>query len=343
MTAAGYDFQAPYGWGENISWSGTTAPSLDLLTTTAKEHQGLFVDASIAGRGHRLNLMNPSYREIGPGIVLGNFQGYNAEMITEDFAYTTAPGIDGFLTGVAYNDKLVTEDSFYTPGEGLGEVTITATRDSDGATFQTTTWSSGGYSLALPAGTYALTAAGGDLSPNLIVRFATIAHSNVKVDFTEDNLLSPVYRFWSDTLKGHFYTISETERDKLINNYSAVWTYEGPAFYAFASSDQPAGTIPVYRFWSDRLGDHFYTISPTERDKLIHTYSHVWTYEGPAFYVYAEDQHPAQTRPVYRFWSNVLGHHFYTISPSERDKLVNNYSDVWTYELIAWYTYPYVD
>jgi hypothetical protein len=340
MIAAGYDFQAPFGWGENISWSGTTAYSFDPLTTTAEQHQGLFVDTSVAGRGHRLNLMNPSFREIGPGIVLGNFEGYNAEMITEDFARTTTPGIGGFLTGVVYNDKLVTEDSFYTPGEGLGEVTITATRASDGAAFQTATWSSGGYSLALPSGTYALTASGGDLSPNLITRSATIGQSNVKVDFTEDNPLSPVYRFWSDALGGHFYTISVTERDKLINLYSHVWTYEGPAFYAFAPGDQPAGTIPVYRFWSDVLGGHFYTTSVTERDKLINTYSHVWAYEGPAYYVYAEGQHPADTQPVYRFWSDVVGHHFYTISSSERDKLINNYSDVWTYELIAWYTYP---
>jgi hypothetical protein len=342
MTAAGYDFQLPWGWGENLAWSGTTAPSLDPLTLTADQHQGLFVDAGVDGRGHRLNLMNPSFREIGPGIVLGNFQGYNAEMITEDFAYTATPGIDGFLTGVVYNDALVTEDSFYTPGEGLGDVTITATRASDEATFETTTWSSGGYSLALPAGTYALTARGGDLSPDLLVGAATIGSSNVKVDFAADHPLSPVYRFWSDTLKGHFYTISETERDKLINLYAHAWTYEGPAFYAYASGAEPAGTVPVYRFWSDKLGGHFYTTSVTERDKLINLYARAWTYEGPAFYVYAADERPPETLPVYRFWSSVVGHHFYTISVTERDKLINNYSHVWTYESVAWYTYPYV-
>jgi len=41
-----------------------------------------------------------------------------------------------------------------------------------------------------------------------------------------------VYRFWSDALSGHFYTIDEAERDKLINQYSHVWTYEGIAWYA---------------------------------------------------------------------------------------------------------------
>jgi len=35
---------------------------------------------------------------------------------------------------------------------------------------------------------------------------------------------------------------------------------------------------------------------------------------------------------VYRFWSPVLGSHFYTISEAERDKLVKEYPDVWVFE-----------
>jgi hypothetical protein len=57
--------------------------------------------------------------------------------------------------------------------------------------------------------------------------------------------------------------------------------------------------------------------------------------------VYAEGQQPSGTLPVFRFWSNTYGHHFYTISSGEYDKLINRYSNVWTYELIAWCTYPY--
>jgi len=34
--------------------------------------------------------------------------------------------------------------------------------------------------------------------------------------YGRDPELAPVYRFWSDTLGGHFYTISETEKNKLI-------------------------------------------------------------------------------------------------------------------------------
>ena len=35
---------------------------------------------------------------------------------------------------------------------------------------------------------------------------------------------------------------------------------------------------------------------------------------------------------VWRFWSPVLGSHFYTIDESERDNLIDNASDVWTFE-----------
>jgi hypothetical protein len=77
----------------------------------------------------------------------------------------------------------VARDNFYTPGEGLGGVTVTARRASDGATFSTTTWGSGGYSLPLAAATYDVTASGAGL--NGTVRFGSVAigSQNVKRDF----------------------------------------------------------------------------------------------------------------------------------------------------------------
>ena len=155
---------------------------------------------------------------------------------------------------------------------------------------------------------------------------------------TTIRVLNPVYRFWSPVLSRHFYTISESEKNKLINNYSNVWTYEQVAYYAFAG-DAEANTAPVYRFWSGTLNAHFYTMSQTERDKLINQYSHVWTFEGTAFYAYAAGSQPVGTSAVYRFWSGTLNCHFFTIDPDERDKLINLYPHVWTYELIAWYAY----
>jgi len=145
-----------------------------------------------------------------------------------------------------------------------------------------------------------------------------------------------VYRFWSPTKQRHFFTIISRERDKLVDNYSHVWTYENVAYWAYVS-DSRWGLMPVYRFWSDKLGGHFYTISTSERDKLIDNYSHVWTFEGEAFYAYPEGQQPFDASPVYRFWSDSLNGHFYTTSESEKTKLIDNYSHVWTFEDVAWY------
>ncbi len=149
---------------------------------------------------------------------------------------------------------------------------------------------------------------------------------------------SPIYRFWSPIYTRHFYTISQTERDKLVNYFSHTWTYEGVVYYTFAT-DVGAATSPVYRFWSERLHSHFYTIDEAERDKLIDQYSYTWTYEGPVFYAYPKGQQPDDASPVYRFWSDVNKTHFYTISEDEKNKILNQYSHIYLYEGVVWYAY----
>jgi predicted phosphodiesterase len=101
--------------------------------------------------------------------------------------------------------------------------------------------------------------------------------------------LMPVYRFWSGRLNSHFYTLDETERNKLINDYSQVWTYEGVAFYAYPPGQSPEGTLPVHRYWSGSLGNHFYTPRQTERFTLENAYSSIWQYEGVAWHAYPAD------------------------------------------------------
>jgi hypothetical protein len=148
----------------------------------------------------------------------------------------------------------------------------------------------------------------------------------------------PVYRFWSDTLGSHFFTSDEIERVELLKHYAHVWLEEGIGYYAL-TDDSESGSAPVHRFWSDSLGVHFYTMDAAEMHHLIHVYPHVWTYEGTAFYAYPEGVQPADARPVYRFWSDQLGCHFYTIDESEKDWIIANYPTVWTFEGLAWHAY----
>jgi len=44
---------------------------------------------------------------------------------------------------------------------------------------------------------------------------------------------SPVYRFFSPVYSGHFYTISEAEKNYVIDTWPTVWTYEGAVYYAY--------------------------------------------------------------------------------------------------------------
>ena len=58
--------------------------------------------------------------------------------------------------------------------------------------------------------------------------------------FVASNVLAsvePIYRFWSSKNKSHFYTMSEAEKEYVINNYDDyVWKYEGISNYALNSN-----------------------------------------------------------------------------------------------------------
>jgi len=85
-------------------------------------------------RGHRMNLINPGFKEVG-GSAVPHGKSF---CVTHDLG-SRKPRMVG---GVVYSDK--NSDSFYGVGEGIGGITI---KSSDGAS--TTTWKSGGFSLDL--------------------------------------------------------------------------------------------------------------------------------------------------------------------------------------------------
>ncbi|MGB7274298.1 MAG: CAP domain-containing protein, partial [Geitlerinemataceae cyanobacterium] len=208
MADAGYPFTGGWGRGENLAWKGTTG-SVNFTQFVINNHDNLFVDDGVAGRGHRKNLMNASYREVGISSLEGPFttssgRTYNSVMSTQDFAYSSNRG--PFLTGVAYTDA-VTDDDFYTVGEGLGGVTVTAVDTSNPSnTASTTTWSSGGYTLELSTGNYNVTFSGdfnNDGQNDTVTQSVTIGSENVKVDLTTDTInFAPTPTSGSDNLTG---------------------------------------------------------------------------------------------------------------------------------------------
>ena len=86
-------------------------------------------------------------------------------------------------------------------------------------------------------------------------------------------------------------------------------------------------TATMLRLYNPNNGEHFYTASTHEKNKLV---SIGWQFEGSGWVGPAEEGDP-----VYRLYSPILGDHHYTTDASERDWLT---TVGWTYEGIAWYS-----
>lgn len=171
MKSAGYDLQGSWATGENIAWATTRAPA------GYQDEVKLLHTNLMNSSGHRANLLNPNFREVGLGVEVGDYKGRSSAFVTQDFAKT---GSDTFLTGVAFDDR--DGDHFYDVGEGLGSVTVTA-KNSAGQVFKTTTSAAGGYDLVLKPGTYTVSFAGADIATS--TQKATIGTKNVKMDLVD--------------------------------------------------------------------------------------------------------------------------------------------------------------
>ncbi|KIC46469.1 allergen V5/Tpx-1 family protein [Ruegeria sp. ANG-S4] len=84
MQAAGFDLEGSWRTGENIAWqSERGAPGIS--DDVAQLHENL-----MNSPGHRANILNPDFKYIGIGIETGDMQGYDAIMVTQNFAATSA-------------------------------------------------------------------------------------------------------------------------------------------------------------------------------------------------------------------------------------------------------------
>jgi hypothetical protein len=138
-------------------------------------------DALFESPGHRVNILQDNFREIGPATLSGQFNQYDSLMVAENFGRT---GTSAFLTGVAYDD--LNDNNFYTPGEGRGGIKVTATlQGSDKpVTLSDTTGTAGGYEIAAAPGTYTVKFSGGGLA-DPVVKTMTLGDKNVKLDLID--------------------------------------------------------------------------------------------------------------------------------------------------------------
>ena len=127
--------------------------------------------------GHRIAIMNDAFTEIGLSAIAETDPGTSVGpmVVTQHFGsrfdYTPQLG------GVVFDD--LDGDGFYDIGEGLGDITVTATGVA--GAFETRTWDAGGYQMELPAGSYTVTFSGSALDGKVTLE-TTFGNENVKLD-----------------------------------------------------------------------------------------------------------------------------------------------------------------
>lgn len=169
----------------------------------------------------------------------------------------------------------------------------------------------------------------------------------------------PIYRFrrpinFNDVW---YFTHDESEMEALLYDDYAPnddyvdqrdpdnWTYAGIAFCAEVAGKP--NTLPVYRFSHTGTGIPGYTITPEEfendpdwedgKEVFYACPSYMGDKETHPAGTYPSDEEPVGTSPVYRFWAESLGCHFYTTNEAETSAWPNK--EDWTYQGIAWYAF----
>lgn len=261
MTAAGYAWTS---CGENLAQTSIPSLTADLAAQADQLHLNLYVDSSEAGRGHRLNLMNENWREMGVSLCEGVYTvgvtNYFILMETEDYGVQSG---NPFLTGVVYTD--LDRNNFYTPGEGVNYPTISAVNQSTQQVYTTTGWYSGGYSLQVPAGTYSVTASGGGLSASL-THTATVGSLNIKVDFVPantDNVAPLIQSGPTAGISGLTATLSVTASDADGDSLTYTWSaLSGPAAVVFSPNGTDASSTSTATFTA--TGDYVIQIAVSD-------------------------------------------------------------------------------
>jgi hypothetical protein len=259
IAAAGYGSANWYG--ENLAAQWQTSAVTDLQALVDQLERGLFVDTYVTGRGHRLNLLNPNYQEVGVGVAsgikpAGQYTGSNLVLAGQDFATNDSiqaqgppesadPTAGGFVTGAVYED--LNANGQYDMGEGIGGDTLQVAWHAVGSDG---TWNADGHALVsdaggfttakLAPGQWTLTISGGRLrAPETMT--VTVGTANVEADFvvSADNVLPPGQPPPSITIDPASLTAAQVGTAYTATLTAAGGT--GPYTFAIASGALPAG------------------------------------------------------------------------------------------------------
>lgn len=84
MSDAGFRFSGSWSWGENIAWQSERGSS-----GIRDDVRDLF-QSLMNSPGHRANILSSEFEYVGIGVEIGDYNGWEAVMVTQNFAKTGA-------------------------------------------------------------------------------------------------------------------------------------------------------------------------------------------------------------------------------------------------------------
>lgn len=114
-------------------------------------------DGMQAGRPHRVSFHNGDFDQAGVALTPYTGSGFGPQVSSFLLANIEDPGL--MVTGAIFEDT--NSSGWYEDGEGLSSVKFVF--EGEAGTFETTGYTTGGYAIKLPAGTYNATATGGGM------------------------------------------------------------------------------------------------------------------------------------------------------------------------------------
>jgi hypothetical protein len=126
----------------------------------------------------------------------------------------------------------------------------------------------------------------------------------------------PIYRYWKEDTKDHFYTTNGAEIGTTHQGHAGNHGYKCEGVLGFAyPADHHVNA--VYRYYKEDTKDHFYTTDAGEIGTTVHGAhgNHGYKCEGAAFHIFTH--HHLGLVPVYRYWHAGNNDHFYTANAGE--------------------------
>ena len=146
-------------------------------------------------------------------------------------------------------------------------------------------------------------------------------------------LEQPIYRFRNQVQEGGYIFVGDAERDAILRDRTDELVLEGTAFKA--SNTEEAELIPMYRFQSEVNPGAYLLAGEAERSAILSdpNFSAAYTEEGLAFYVADPDSSEADN--IYRFRSTTLAGSYIYVDETERQGILENFSESFVEEGIA--------